>query len=120
MRSYHLFPPIRAKLDIKQYGRPILEKLINEKLLSLLHLYFIDRFGLYRNNYQSLMSIYLILFSLPLRNRTCLFNIFLLTLGSHGSVIKDILKCLVPALKTFKKGVYIDLCGLKQKVVSLH
>jgi hypothetical protein len=54
--------PIRAELEIHQFGRTVFEQdwdvQKNNKCLSVPLLTFIDGFGLYRNSYRSLMGFY--------------------------------------------------------------
>lgn len=56
IRSCRLNHPIRAELELEVYGRQKLESLKPELTRSVLYLTFIDGFGLYCNNYRSLMG----------------------------------------------------------------
>lgn len=52
---------IRSKLEIKYFGRQVLEdKFFNRKVVLVLIINFTDRFGLYRNIYRALIGFYIL------------------------------------------------------------
>lgn len=62
----NLSNPPCAELEIKEYGWQYFVENAR-KLLSLPLIYFIDRFGLYRNIYRTLIGVYLTMAAMTLR-----------------------------------------------------
>ncbi|RPA95736.1 hypothetical protein L873DRAFT_1845836 [Choiromyces venosus 120613-1] len=105
IRSCRLSHPVRAELELDQYGREFLiQTAVGNNILSIPHTTFVNGFGLYRNNYRSLTGVYLVASSLPLRERTRLVNTFPLTLGPHGCSVSSIFETLGPAMSKLEGG----------------
>lgn len=105
--------PIRSELEIDHYRRDYLESIDNatgRRTVSLLLLTFIDGFGLYRNAYRSLIGFYYILAGMNQYKRVRRANVFLVTLGPHGSNFADVVKAIrEKGLKALDRGVEIDV-----------
>ncbi|KAI5806056.1 hypothetical protein EDC01DRAFT_626159 [Geopyxis carbonaria] len=107
--DFKLAHPILAELEIEIYGRDFLVSLSKRPVLSMPHMTFIDAFGLYRNVYCSLTGIYMIISAQNLRDRTRRNNIIPLTLGPHGSDLRDVMTALGPFMRKLEVGVEIML-----------
>lgn len=84
--------PLRAELEILEYGRDYLEVRHADKhsVRSIPILIFIDVFGIHRNMYRALKAFYTILAALPYSEQGRVVNYLTLTLGSHGA---DMSRC---------------------------
>lgn len=103
IRSFRQVHAVRGELEMEKYGHGYLkshfvgQNEINEqgkRIMILPLLTFIDGFGLYHNMYRSLTGIYVTPCNLELRQRSRLENMYPVTLGPHGSQLRDVLKCL--------------------------
>ncbi|KAI5840829.1 hypothetical protein DFP73DRAFT_482296 [Morchella snyderi] len=114
IRAVRLTHPIRAELELKTYGREVLirdfvSRAGSRPIRCMPQMTFIDGFGLYRNMYRSLTGVYMIPSNLPIRERTRLVNVFPLTLGPHGSELRDVLGCLEAPSKELESGIIMQV-----------
>ena len=99
--------PLRAELEVEQYGREYLCSLAQsaDECRSCPILLFIDGFGVHRNNYRSLKAFYATPASLPYTERRKLSNTFTLTLGPHGASMDDTVSSFESQLRGLERGV---------------
>ena len=117
LRPLNLSPPIRAELEIAEFGRQYLVDTLSSSI-SVPLLCFMDAFGLYRNMYRSLMGIYLIFAGLSVKERKRRSNVLPLTFGPHGSELKDVCEALKPGIAALDRGLSIVINGQKQVVCA--
>ncbi|KAL8915964.1 MAG: hypothetical protein Q9208_008764 [Pyrenodesmia sp. 3 TL-2023] len=89
--------PISGELEVRQYGREYLTRIVtspNKEVLSLPFSLFIDDFGVHRNMYRAIKAFYWIPAALPYADRRKIANVFTLCLGPHGAAIEDIVKAI--------------------------
>lgn len=100
--------PIRRQLEIIKFGRQnLIDKFANPRKYTvryLVLLYFIDRFGLYRNIYRKLIGIYFIAAGLTAQQRNRRTNVLPFTLGLYSSNMDDVIKAIGPILRTLDRG----------------
>lgn len=82
-----------------------------QKCMSVPLLTFIDRFGLYRNMYRSLMGMYFNLAALSFHEQTRRANVLPFTLGPHGSNFSDVIEAVQPLLSSLDKGQILEVNG---------
>lgn len=122
-RQTSLRHPLRAELEIKTYGRKFLiEHFILNPLpvISLPLSCFSDGFGAYRNNYHSLLAIYLTIGNLPLNERRRLLNNHLVTLGPFASSARDTISSLAPVHLQLERGMKMNITVSRNQVVETY
>jgi len=83
-RALNLSSSMRGELEIQIYKKKYLEdKFVDRDIILYSILFFINGFDFFRNMYRSLISWYLILVALNLKNRNRRTNVFVLTLDSY-------------------------------------
>lgn len=103
--------PVRAELEISQYGRDYFTIQFNAAInlcLSIPYFMFIDAFGLYRNSYRSLVGVYLILGVLQHHERNRRANVFPVTLSPHGSNLNSAL-IRIDSIRELDRGLVLYL-----------
>lgn len=109
--------PLRAELEIAQYGREHFESWDtaklgdNAKCISIPLLVFIDGFGVYSNSYRTLMGFYVIPAGFSAQERSRRANVFPITLGPHGSNFDDVIYALA-SLRPLDKGIHTTISGV--------
>ena len=94
-----------------RYGYPRIKEVLESRFLSLLFIYFIDDFGLYRYMYRSLTGVYLTASALTLLERQRTKNVFPITLGPHGSSLNDVVKALAEGFQRLEQGCKLRING---------
>lgn len=116
--------PIASELKIQYYSRLYLETLDNyysrnRRTISLPFLLFIDRFGLYRNVYRSLIGFYCILVCISFYKRARRANVFPITLRPYRSNFATIVNAIGNrGLTDLDKGVEIQIDGKRVLLVA--
>jgi len=105
--------PIRADLELKEYGRSWFVKQWDRAkggniVLSCPLLTFIDGFGLFRNTYRTLVGMYVTPASFSAVDRKRRANTFPLLVSPHGSIFEEVvdtLRSLIP----LDRGVTVEI-----------
>lgn len=110
VRSAELRYPLIAENELRVYGRAMLQNHFVQRgsgrpILSIPTLLFVDGFGLYRNNYRSLLGMYLCAANLPVRYRRLPRNHAVLTLGPFAASLEDIVRCMATSLRKLDNGI---------------
>ncbi|RPA74201.1 hypothetical protein BJ508DRAFT_333310 [Ascobolus immersus RN42] len=104
--------PLRSELEIMTYGRDYLvDKFIANPLpvRALASIYFADGFGPYRNNYRSLLALYVKYGNLSSANWRKLYNHHMLTIGPFGCKTDAVVSAVVPFIKELEAGFKVNL-----------
>lgn len=115
-RSIDLLSPIRAELEIESLGRNYLTAQLITNVKSFPLVLFIDGFGLYRNMYRSLTGVYIMSAALTIDERKKSSNAHTVTLGPHGSDLKEVMTCLRTSLGALDRGSILEINEEKQAV----
>lgn len=110
--------PIRGQLEVDAYGRDALLEKLSQPVRSLPLFAFIDGLGLYRNMYRSLMGFYFINAGLSYIERARRTNVLPLTLGPHGSNMKDVVNAIGPSNSPFEEGTVMSIDGLPTEMFA--
>jgi hypothetical protein len=120
IRKLALSHPHPGELEIKTYGRTaLLSKLARSKHLvySFPYTMFIDGFGVYRNMYRSIISMYVQFAFLNETERRRQINVFPLSLGPFGADWEDVVRSLTH-LADLESGVEVTLDNGQKVIVA--
>ena len=99
VRSFCQMHQTRKKLKIKHFDKEQLAKAFNRFHISFLYLLFIDDFKIHRNMYRALKAFYFIFACLFYFERRKMINVFILTLKSYETQLKDVVEVFRKSLK---------------------
>ena len=93
-RSIYHISSLKIELKIREFTRNHFVQNFRHSCISISLFIFIDDFDLYRNNYRSLMNMYVIVTALIFKKRTRRANVFSLIFEFHESNFSDVIEAL--------------------------
>ena len=107
MRALSLSVSLQGELETETYEKNynFVSSSQDYVVKSFPMLVFIDAFGLYRNMYRFILGWYSIPAALNVKDRNRRSNVFVLTLGPHGSSPNDIFAAVEPGSKALDRGM---------------
>lgn len=118
VRPVQYMHPTRGELEVLEYGREYLEKIVTKPHTFLPYLLFIDDFGVHRNMYRALKAFYIIPVCLSYAERRKVANVFTLTLGPHGAEMKDVVEGFRKPIRKLDRGLNMEVNGSIETVLS--
>lgn len=114
--------PIRGELELNHFGRKQLiakfcYKDTGIEVISVLLLFYIDVFGLYRNMYRALIGVYLFVARLTNKERSRRANIIPLTLGLYGCNLAEVIDTISAIVAALDTGIEMELVDSTRIIV---